>query len=47
MLMSFSVTTTIGSRKSEQRHQTLAGKVQESYFGCMQKIGLVVEKVSV
>jgi hypothetical protein len=36
----------IDSKKNEQRHQTLAGKLQNSYFGCMQRISLVMERVS-
>jgi hypothetical protein len=40
------VATRIDSKRSEQQHQTLAGKVQDSYFGCMQKVGLAIEKVS-
>ncbi|KAH8775850.1 hypothetical protein BGZ57DRAFT_953391 [Hyaloscypha finlandica] len=41
------VATRIDSKRSEQQHQTLAGKVQDSYFGCMQKVGLAIEKVSI
>lgn len=39
--------TRIDSKRSEQRHMALARKVQDSYFGCMQRIGLVIEKVSI
>jgi hypothetical protein len=38
--------TRIDERRNEQRHQTLAGRLQDSYFGCMQRIGLVLDRVS-
>ncbi|KAH7348566.1 hypothetical protein BKA65DRAFT_500844 [Rhexocercosporidium sp. MPI-PUGE-AT-0058] len=38
--------TRIDSKKSDEQHRTMAGKMQESYFGCMQRINLVLERIS-
>jgi len=38
--------TNIDSKKKNEQHRTMAAKIQENYFGCMQRIGLVVERVS-
>ena len=39
-------TTRIDSRKNENNHRTLVGKVQDSYFGCMQRLGVATERLS-
>lgn len=39
-------TARIDGKKSENNHQTLIGKVQDSYFGCMQRMTVVMERVS-
>jgi hypothetical protein len=36
----------IDGRKSDDNHRSLVGKVQDSYFGCMQRITLVMDRVS-
>lgn len=33
-------------KKSNERHKTLAGKIQDSYFGCMQRMTLILETIS-
>ncbi|KAL2066145.1 hypothetical protein VTL71DRAFT_2216 [Oculimacula yallundae] len=38
--------TTIGEKKSESRQQSLSGKIQESYFGCMNQFKVVLEGVA-
>jgi hypothetical protein len=38
--------TRIDAKKNEDRHKTLAGKMQDSYFGCMQKMTLILGTVS-
>ncbi|KAG4442391.1 hypothetical protein IFR05_002093 [Cadophora sp. M221] len=38
--------TRIDSKRSDEQHRTMAGKMQESYFGCMQRINLVLERIS-
>ena len=38
--------TKISSQKSDHHHRTLAEKVQDSYFGCMQQLAIVLETVS-
>ncbi|OBT71103.1 hypothetical protein VF21_09512 [Pseudogymnoascus sp. 05NY08] len=38
--------TRISSKKNEDNHRTLMGKVQDLHFGCMQRISLVLEHVS-
>jgi hypothetical protein len=38
--------TRINSKKNDEHHKSLVGKVQESYFGCMQRMTVVMERVS-
>jgi hypothetical protein len=38
--------TRIDAKKNKDHHKTLAGKMQDSYFGCMQKMALILETVS-
>jgi hypothetical protein len=38
--------TRIDGRKQQESIKTLAGKVQESYFGCMQKLSEIMDTVS-
>ncbi|KAL3417993.1 vegetative cell wall protein gp1 [Phlyctema vagabunda] len=38
--------TRIDANKNKDRHKTLAGKIQDSYFGCMQKMSLILETAS-
>jgi hypothetical protein len=38
--------TRIESKKSEENHRSLVGKVQDSYFGCMRRMTVVMERVS-
>lgn len=38
--------TRIDSKKNDQNHRTLAGRMQESYFRCMQRMAVIFEKVS-
>lgn len=34
------------NHKHDNNHRTLVGKVQDSYFGCMQGLGVMAEKLS-
>ena len=36
----------IDAKKNEDHHKTLAGKMQDSYFGCMQKMTMILKTVS-
>jgi hypothetical protein len=36
----------IDNRRNHQHHQPMAGKVQESYFGCMKRISVIVKGIS-
>ncbi|KAL2064339.1 hypothetical protein VTL71DRAFT_4833 [Oculimacula yallundae] len=38
--------TRIDSKKNEEQHRTMAGKLQESYFGCMQRMNFVLDRIS-
>jgi hypothetical protein len=38
--------TRIDVKKNENHHNTLAGKMQDSYFGCMQKMNVILGTVS-
>ncbi|KAE9377453.1 hypothetical protein N431DRAFT_398375 [Stipitochalara longipes BDJ] len=38
--------TRIDDNRNHQRHYSLAGKMQESYFGCMSRIGVVIHGIS-
>lgn len=38
--------TRIGGKRQQENNKTLVGKVQESYFGCMQKLSQIMESVS-
>ncbi|PMD53620.1 uncharacterized protein K444DRAFT_646579 [Hyaloscypha bicolor E] len=37
--------TRIDDRRNHQRHQTIAGKVQESYFGCVKRMSVIVKGI--
>jgi hypothetical protein len=39
---SLGATTIIDSKKKNQHHQTSTEKVQSSYFGCMQRLSVVL-----
>lgn len=39
-------TARIDTKAIKENHRTLAGRVQDSYFGCMQKMTLILESVS-
>jgi hypothetical protein len=38
--------TRINGRKNDDYHRSLAGKIQESYFGCMGRLNVVLERIS-
>jgi hypothetical protein len=38
--------TRIESKKNEENHRSLVGKVQDSYFGCMRRMTVVMERVA-
>lgn len=38
--------TRIGEKKNEDCHRSLVGRVQDSYFGCMQRMTVILETVS-
>ena len=38
--------TRIDAKNNQDHHKTLAGKMQDSYFVCLQKMTLILETVS-